>query len=92
MQLHDQYVTSGYGLVAFTSGKWTKYAPNHLIADESAEKLNHLWIYSVDAKGTNDRARLIGHNYSLKDKLRTHWRTFRKNMQIVKREFDGMNR
>ena len=82
----QQYVTSGYGLIVFCCGKYTKYAPNHLIGDESAEKSNHLWIYKV-----NDRGTLIAHNYSLKKKVRRRWNQFHRNTQIVKRKYDDLN-
>ena len=98
----DQYVTSGYGLVVFSSRKYTKHAPNHLIADQSVgisnpwwiykaqsvEISNHLWIYKVHG----NRATMIGHNYSLKEPIQTQSRTLRENTQIVKREYDGMHK
>jgi len=93
----DQYVTSGHGLIAFSSGKYTKYAPNHLIKGNNAsssstvETKNHLWIYKVNDIGGKSGSKLLGHNYILQEKVKTHWRAFHQNMQIVKREYDGMN-
>ena len=88
----EQYITSGQGLIAFSCGPHTKYAPNHLIKDKSISPKNHLWIYKID---DNHKTKVIGHNYSLQFRIKSDWRGIQQNnenSQIIKREFDGINK
>eukprot|EP01084_Bolivina_argentea_P004606 8766_1 len=91
----DQFVTCGQGLIIFSSGKYTKYSPKHLIkniyGNERENAQCHLWIYQIYS---DYNSKVIGHNYKLESRLQANWKRIKqtdKCSQIVCREFDGMN-